>query len=186
MLPTHVKTNHGCHELLLKQTSERTLTFWDFRCPPYSYISSSKTIYMYLFICFPPENVMLLYVKHTYSCMLYQHHSVYCSTYKYSSTQDLTVKTQDYLLCKYQSFTDSHQNLTNTLFQDYFIPMLLNMLENLSCLLIFGKSTFIQGKMFADTKWAYRSGKQKGIQYNGEMIKKKSKQINNTKSKRTT
>ena len=24
MLPTHVKTNHGCHELLLKQTSEKT------------------------------------------------------------------------------------------------------------------------------------------------------------------
>ena len=46
MMPTHVKTNHGCHELLLKRTSERTLTFWNFRWFLCSYISSSNTIYL--------------------------------------------------------------------------------------------------------------------------------------------
>jgi hypothetical protein len=69
MMPTHVKTNHGCHELLLKQTSERTFTFWDFRWPPYSYISSSKTIYMYLFIRFPPIKFDVVVWK-TYAVLL--------------------------------------------------------------------------------------------------------------------
>ena len=36
---------------------------------------------------------------------------------------------------------DSHQIITKTLFQDYLIPILLNMMENLSYLLISGKST---------------------------------------------
>ena len=71
MLPTHVKTNHGCHELFLKQTSERTLTFWDFRLPPYHIYQVQKLYTCTYSYVFPPENVMLLYEKHTYSRMFY-------------------------------------------------------------------------------------------------------------------
>jgi hypothetical protein len=54
MLPTHVNTNNGCHDVFHKQTSKRIMTSWDFRCPLCSYISSSKTIYLFIHVSLPP------------------------------------------------------------------------------------------------------------------------------------